>query len=136
VSSQPAQTTSTASSPQTQTQETKKADGEIKSVASGSTNTAKARIEAQAQEVARQSAGARTFEAQTATQGVVVALMGFVPGFDSYGGGLVDVNGLRMARLYVNGRPTVDNRAALRGLTGASDRLHSDMVDQQYQKGK
>jgi hypothetical protein len=67
---------------------------------------------------------------------VVVALMGFVPGFDSYGGGLVDVNGRQMARLYVNGRPTVDNRVALRGLTGASDRLHSDMVDQQYQRGK
>jgi hypothetical protein len=134
VSSQPAQPTSTALS-QSPTQETKKTDGEIKSVASGSTNTAKARIEARAREVAQQSAGATTFEAQTATQGVVVALMGFVPGFDAYSTArITDVNGLQMARQY--GRATVDNRAALRGLTGASDRLHSDMVDQQYQRGK
>ena len=134
VSSQPAQPTSTASS-QSPTQETKKTDGEIKSVASGSANTAKARVEARAREVAQQSAGATTFEAQTATQGVVVALMGFVPGFDAYGTArITDVNGLQMARQY--GRATVDNRAALRGLTGASDRLHSDMVDQQYQRGK
>lgn len=133
-SSQPAQSTSTASS-QSPTQETKKTDGEIKSVASGSTNTAKARAEARAREVAQQSAGATTFEAQTATQGVVVALMGFVPGFDAYGTArITDVNGLQMARQY--GRATVDNRAALRGLTGASDRLHSDMVDQQYQQRK
>ena len=134
VSSQPAQPTSTASS-QSPTQETKKTDSEIKSVASGSTNTAKARVEARAREVAQQSAGASTFEAQTATQGVVVALMGFVPGFDAYGTArITDVNGLQMARQY--SRATVDNRAALRGLTGASDRLHSDMVDQQYQRGK
>jgi len=134
VSSQPAQPTSTASS-QSPTQETKKTDGEIKSVASGSTNTAKARVEARAREVAQQSSGATTFEAQTATQGVVVALMGFVPGFDAYGTArITDVNGLQMARQY--GRATVDNRAALKGLTGASDRLHSDMVDQQYQRGK
>ena len=134
VSSQPAQPTSTASS-QSPTQETKKTDGEIKSVASGSNNTAKARVEARAREVAQQSAGAATFEAQTAVQGTVVALMGFVPGFDAYGTArITDVNGLQMSRQY--GRATVDNRAALRGLTGASDRLHSDMVDQQYQRGK
>ena len=44
---------------------------------------------------------------------------------------IMDINAQQMARLY--NRPNVDNRAALRGLTGASDRLHSDMVDQQYQ---
>jgi len=136
VSSQPAQTTSTASS-QPQTQEPRRSDGEARSAAGGASNnaTAKSNVEARAREVARASAGAPTFEAQTATQGVVVALMGFVPGFDAYGTArITDVNGLQMARQY--GRATVDNRAALRGLTGASDRLHSDMVDQQYQRGK
>jgi len=136
VSSQPAQTTSTASS-QPQTQETRRSDGEARSASGGASNnaTAKSNVEARAREVARASAGAPTFEAQTATQGVVVALMGFVPGFDAYGTArIIDVNGLQMARQY--GRPTVDNRLALRGLTGASDRLHSDMVDQQYQRGK
>lgn len=95
----------------------------------------KGRVEARAKEVARAGAEAKSFEAQTAVQGTVVALMGFVPGFDAYGTTrMVDINAQQMARLY--GRATVDNRTALRGLTGASDRLHSDMVEQQYQRGK
>jgi hypothetical protein len=61
--------------------------------------------------------------------------MGFVPGFDAYGQArIVDVNAQQMARLY--NRPNVDNRQALRRLTGASDRLHTEMVDQQYQLGR
>ena len=95
----------------------------------------KGRVEARAKEIARAGAEAKSFEAQAAVQGTVVALMGFVPGFDAYGQArIVDVNAQQMARLY--NRPTVDNRTALRRLTGASDRLHSDMVDQQYQLGK
>jgi len=128
-------TTTTASAP-TST-ETRKTDTEVKSATSTSSSRddMKGRIEARAKEVARAGAEAKSFEAQTAVQGTVVALMGFVPGFDAYGSArITDVNAQQMARLY--GRATVDNRAALRGLTGASDRLHSDMVDQQYQRGK
>ena len=137
-SSTPAGTTAAQTQPSTQTQSSSgQPAGEAKSAAGGAANnaTAKSNVEARAREVARASAGAATFEAQTAVQGTVVALMGFVPGFDAYGTArITDVNGLQMARQY--GRATVDNRAALRGLTGASDRLHSDMVDQQYQRGK
>lgn len=126
-------TTSTTTSSST---EAKKTDAEIQSItAAGATSTARARAEAAAKQAAKAVSDARTFEAQTATQGLVVALMGFVPGFDAYGTTrITDINAQQMARLY--NRPNVDNRAVLRGLTGASDRLHSDMVDQQYQRGK
>jgi hypothetical protein len=137
TAAQPQSPAQPQSGPGQSAQETRRGDGETRSAAGGSSNnaTAKSNVEARAREVARASAGAATFEAQTAVQGTVVALMGFVPGFDAYGTArITDVNGLQMARQY--GRATVDNRAALRGLTGASDRLHSDMVDQQYQRGK
>jgi len=129
-------TTTTTTAAPTST-EAQKIDTEIKSTTSNSSSRddMKGRVEARAKEVARAGAEAKSFEAQTAVQGTVVALMGFVPGFDAYGTTrMVDINAQQMARLY--GRATVDNRAALRGLTGASDRLHSDMVDQQYQRGK
>ena len=140
VSQSSAPVSTTAAQPQSPAQPQSSSGqpaGEAKSAAGGAANnaTAKSNVEARAREVARAGAGAATFEAQTAVQGTVVALMGFVPGFDAYGTArITDVNGLQMARQY--GRATVDNRAALRGLTGASDRLHSDMVDQQYQRGK
>jgi hypothetical protein len=134
ASSQPAQT---QSGPSQQAQETRKGDSETRSSAGGASNnaTAKANVEARAKEVAKSATEARTFEAQAATQSLVVGLMGFVPGFDVYGSArITDVNAQQMARLY--NRPNVDNRQALRRLTGASDRLHTEMVDQQYQLGK
>lgn len=134
-------TTAATTTTPTTTTEAKKTDNEVRSVtntpASGTTNrdTAKSRAETVARQVAREASQAKTFEAQAATQSLVVGLMGFVPGFDAYGQArIVDVNAQQMARLY--NRPPVDNRQALRRLTGASDRLHSDMVDQQYQLGK
>ncbi len=141
ISTQPTASTTTTTSTATTT-EAKKTDAEVKSVTSTSatssgtsTGSAKSRAEAVARQAAREASEARTFEAQTATQGLVVGLMGFVPGFDAYGQArIVDVNAVQMARLY--NRPTVDNRQALRRLTGASDRLHTEMVDQQYQLGK
>lgn len=114
-------------------QEAKKTDNEVKSAGSGASDKTeiKNRVEARAKEVARAGAEAKTFEAQTATQGLVVGLMGFVPGFDAYGQArIIDVNGLQMARQY--NRDNVDNRSVLRRLSGASDRLHNEMVDQQY----
>lgn len=130
----------TATTTSSTTTEAKKTDSEVKSATSSSTGTTstsspKSRAEAVARQVAREASQAKTFEAQAATQSLVVGLMGFVPGFDAYGQArIIDVNTQQMARLY--NRPTVDNRQALRRLTGASDRLHSDMVDQQYQLGR
>lgn len=135
TSTQP--TTSTTTSPPPA--EAKKTDAEVKSVTgtggTTTTSTAKSRAENVARQVAREASEAKTFEAQAATQSLVVGLMGYVPGFDVYAQArIIDVNGQQMARLYT--KPTVDNRQALRRLTGASDRLHTDMVDQQYQLGK
>ena len=134
-------TTPATTAAPTTTTEAKKTDNEVKSVTSTSTSgstsrdTAKNRAETVARQVAREASEAKTFEAQAATQSLVVGLMGFVPGFDAYGQArIADVNAQQMARLYT--RPTVDNRQALRRLTGASDRLHTEMVDQQYQLGK
>ena len=142
TSTQSSTSTGTTTTSTATTTEARKTDAEIKSVtstasssSSSSSGATKGRAEAVAKQAVREATEARTFEAQTATQGLVVGLMGFVPGFDAYGQArIVDVNAQQMARLY--NRPTVDNRQALRRLTGASDRLHTEMVDQQYQLGK
>ena len=75
---------------------------------------------------------AATLEAQTASQATVLGLMNYTPGFDSYNNAIVpDVNARAMAKQY--NKDNVDNRNVLRRLNGASDRLHQEMVDQQYQ---
>jgi hypothetical protein len=84
-----------------------------------------------AQEAAESSASATSIEAQQAAQNLVLGLMGYNPAFSAYQNAIVpDVNAAVMARQY--NQPTVDNRRALRALSGASDRMHQDMVDQQY----
>jgi hypothetical protein len=54
------------------------------------------------------------------------------PGYDLYTSmTLKDVNFYKPEELY-RGQKTVDNVRLLRGLTGASDRVHQEMVDEQY----
>jgi membrane protein involved in colicin uptake len=98
----------------------------------GATGTAAAKAAAEkADEAAADSAAATTIEAQQAAQNLALGLMGFNPAFAAYQNAIVpDINAAVMARQY--NQPTVDNRSALRQLSGASDRLHQDMVDQQY----
>ena len=97
----------------------------------GSESAVSAAAAERAAEAAADSASATTIEAQQAAQNLVMGLMGFNPAFAAYQNAIVpDVNAAVMARQY--NRPTVDNRRALRALSGASDRLHQDMVDQQY----
>ena len=84
-----------------------------------------------AREAAESSASATTIEAQQAAQNLVLGLMGYNPAFSAYQNAIVpDTNAAVMARQY--NQPTQDNRRALRALSGASDRMHQDMVDQQY----
>jgi len=74
---------------------------------------------------------AATMEAQVAVQNVVVQAMGFTPGFDAYGKVVMpDAAGYRPFEIY-KGQRNVDNPAGRRFMTG-SDRLHTEMVDQQY----
>lgn len=78
---------------------------------------------------------AATMEAQVAVQNVVVQAMGFTPGFDTYGKVVMpDAAGYRPFEIY-KGQRNIDTPAARR-LLGGSDRLHSEMVDQQYNRGQ
>jgi hypothetical protein len=74
-------------------------------------------------------------ESQKQVQNVVIQAMGFTPGFDAYGKAIVpDVAGYKPFTVY-NNQKTIDNRNALR-MFGGTDRLHNEMVDSQYNRGK
>ena len=116
-----------------QKSEQKKTDRAVsRAVPRGATGRAAAQAAAEkAEEAVADAATATTIEAQQAAQSLVLGLMGFNPAFSAYQNAIVpDINAAVMARQY--NQPTVDNRSALRQLSGASDRMHQDMVDQQY----
>jgi len=82
-------------------------------------------------ELANKMGEAASMESQVAVQNVVIQAMGFTPGFDAYNRAtLPDAQGYRPFEIYP-GQRVIDNPAGRRFLTG-SDRLHSEMVDQQY----
>jgi hypothetical protein len=125
-----------------QKQEQKKTDNEIAKIEKKSdskdskdTKSNKEKVKEaateKAKELANEMSNAATLEAQTASQGLVLGLMNYNPGFSAYANAIIpDSGGVEMARQY--NKPTVDNRRALRALSGASDRLHQEMVDGQY----
>ena len=138
-----AQATANASAPppppppavqQERAAEAKKTDGAVASVerkAGGNATNAKAAATEAAKELAKKAGEAATMEAQTATQGLVVGLMGYVPGFSAYQNAIVpDVLGAQVARQYH--KPTVDNRSAQRQLSGSNEYRWKQMVDSQY----
>jgi len=125
-----------ASSTSNARQETAPAGGsrttEAKTDSKANQQQMKANATEKAKEEMKKASTAATMEAQIATQGIVLGMMSFVPGFDSYQTAtIVDINGLRLQRLY--GKDVVENRFVNRRLFGGSDRLHQEMVDQQYQ---
>jgi hypothetical protein len=74
---------------------------------------------------------ADSLEQQAEMQNAVVGAMSFVPGFDAYGRVTIpDAVGYKPFEIYV-GQRNVDTPAA-RGLLGRSDRLHQEMVNEQY----
>ena len=76
-------------------------------------------------------AGATSMEQQVELQNVVVAAMGFTPGFDAYGKvNLQDAIGYKPFVIYP-GQRNIDTPAGRRLLSG-SDRLHQEMIDAQY----
>jgi hypothetical protein len=92
---------------------------------------ARAKVIEEGKQLANRMGEAATMEAQVAVQNVVVQAMGFTPGFDAYGRvTLPDAQGYQPFEIYP-GQRNIDNPAGRRFLTG-SDRLHADMVDQQY----
>lgn len=135
--------------------EEKKSDSSSSTTAAASSNTdnknepksnrqalAERRLEAaraKAVEEGKNLAGkmgeAATMEAQVAVQNVVVQAMGFTPGFDAYGRATIpDSVGYRPFEIY-KGQRNIDTPSARRLLSG-SDRLHNEMVDQQYNRGR
>jgi hypothetical protein len=64
----------------------------------------------------------------------IAAIAKMPPGYDLYTSlSIRDANFYKPEELY-RGQKTVDNVRLLRGLTGASDRVHQEMVDSQYNK--
>ena len=78
---------------------------------------------------------AGSMEQQKQIQNVVMGAMSYVPGFDVYNVALKDVPFYKPYSVYGN-QKNVDNRFASRGLFGATDSVHNEMVNSQYQLGK
>jgi hypothetical protein len=91
----------------------------------------KEQVAAVANNAMKDSDSAGSMEQQKQVQNVVIGAMGFVPGFDAYNVALKDVSFYKPYAIYGN-QKTVDNRAASRGLFGATDSVHNEMVNSQY----
>ena len=84
------------------------------------------------QEAQAQSKNAQSLDDQVAAQAGVITAMGYNAAFAAYENSVLrDVQFYRPHTIYPN-QTTVDNQRALRGLTGASDRRHSELTDLQY----
>ena len=112
----------------------KKTEGTVASVekkAGGNTTAARAAATEKAKELAKDIGRAAAMEAQTATQGLLVGLIGYVPGFSAYQNSTVpDALGATVAKQYY--KATVDNRSAQRQLSGANETRWKQIVDSQY----
>ena len=96
-----------------------------------STPPTKAQIAAAVKTAQSNAESSKSMDEQVKTQGVVIGAMGYVQGFDAYNVALKDVPFYRPYSIYGN-QKTIDNRRASRGLFGASDSRHDEMVQSQY----
>jgi hypothetical protein len=93
---------------------------------------ARAKAVEEGKNLANEMSNAATVEQQIALQNVVIQAMGFTPGFDAYGkASIPDGIGYKPFTVY-NNQKNVDNARVMRGLSGASDRVHALIVDSQY----
>jgi hypothetical protein len=136
-SAQPQQTTKTENKTTPSASERQQPARAERSETKSGTNEGKSNTEMKqasnqkAKEEMKKAEGAKTFDAQIATQASVVNAISFVPGFDSYQTvKIVDVNALQLQRQY--GKDVVDNKRLGRGLFGATDLKHQEMTNQQY----
>jgi hypothetical protein len=74
---------------------------------------------------------AADMETQKAVQNVVIQAMGYTPGFDAYGKQMIVQTPFYKPYTVYGGQKNIDNRANLR-MFGGTDRLHNEMVDEQY----
>lgn len=127
-----ATTTTTQSSTETKSDQPKTARQELQERRQ---EAAKKEAAAKGNTLAKEMDNAKSMEQQTQVQGVVVAAMSFVPGFDAYSIRLPDASFYRPYTVYGNQR-NVDNRRIGVQLFGATDKLHNEMVDSQYNREK
>jgi len=81
----------------------------------------------------KQSESEKEFEKEIASQAATFNTMALVPGFDAYTNSIIpDLLNREMQRQY--NRPPVDNARAQRQLNAASDRLHQEMINEQYKR--
>lgn len=96
---------------------------------------AKAKAVEDGKNLASNMGKAADMETQKQVQNVVIAAMGYTPGFDAYRMSFVpDGANYKPYVVYANQR-NVDNKRLSWGLMGPSDKLHNDMVDSQYNRG-
>lgn len=77
--------------------------------------------------------GAESLEQQIEMQTAVLGAMGFVPGFDAYGRAVLPDAAFYAPTVIYPGQQNIDTPAA-RGLLGRSDRLHQEMIDEQWNR--
>ena len=115
-------------------QDQKKTDVEVAKVerkSDGNPERAKRDVGQRAKDISIAAMKAKTIEEQVARQGVLVGLIGYVPGFTAYQTAIIqDTNAMEMARKY--SKPVVDNVRAQRRLSGANETRWQEMVDSQY----
>jgi hypothetical protein len=114
--------------------EGKKVDGEVQRAekkTGGNPENARKEVAAKATEIAKNTARAATLESQAAQQGLLVGLMGYVPGFGAYQDKMVpDINSVAVERQYQ--KPVVDNRRIMQRLNGANEEKWNEIVNSQY----
>lgn len=97
---------------------------------------AKARAVEDGKNLASNMGKVASMEQQVAVQNVVIAAMGFTPGFDAYNKVMiVQVPFYKPEQIYKS-QVNVDNKIIGRRMFGGTDRLHAEMVDAQYNLGK
>jgi hypothetical protein len=119
----------------TNKKETKKEESkeETKPVASEKKSNSKSQAKREPPKVdpSTQTDSEKEFEKEIASQNQAIAAISAVPGFSAYQNAIIpDTNELLMKRQYE--KPIVDNARASRQLNGASDRMHQEMINEQY----
>ena len=96
---------------------------------------AKAEAVEKGKNLANEMGKSADMESQKQVQNVVIAAMGYTPGFDAYKQAFIPQTvGYKPFTVY-NNQKNVDNRRLGMGLYGPSDRLHNDLVESQYNRG-
>jgi len=126
------ETTSTASASTSSENKTEKPKTARQELQERRVAAARAKAIEDGKNLANTIGSAASIEQQVAVQNVVIAAMGYTPGFDTYGKVFMpDAQMYKPFTIY-NNQKNVDNRLLSRGLSGPSDRLHEQMVDTQY----